>query len=312
MADPALSVIVATRDRPEDLSRCLDALALQTLGEQLEVVVVDDGSAGDIEGLVRDGATAGRPLRYVREEGVGAGAARDHGTEVATADLLAYLDDDAVPVSTWAEEMVGAFDRWGCTAAAGRIVLRLLSPAPDWMHGMDWRLLTELDLGLKPLWLRGRDLPASANCAVTRSAFISAGGFTGGGATRAANTLSSGEDTSFFRRVRHAGGSIAYVPEATAEHVIPERRLTTEWFIRRAVAQGASTALLALDGSQSRSLRLAQLMRLALRLLRLPAELARDAILRRGTMGTRLFLAYQRGALFALMKARAPAARESL
>ncbi|MGZ8741244.1 MAG: glycosyltransferase family 2 protein, partial [Gaiellaceae bacterium] len=77
---PALSVIIATRDKPEDLARCLRALSTQTLGEGLEVIVVDDGSTGDVATVVRSAATAGRPTRYVRQEGVGAAEARDRGT----------------------------------------------------------------------------------------------------------------------------------------------------------------------------------------------------------------------------------------
>jgi glycosyltransferase involved in cell wall biosynthesis len=47
--DPALSVVVPTRDRPTALERCLAALARQT-APSLEVVVVDD-AAGDPEAV---------------------------------------------------------------------------------------------------------------------------------------------------------------------------------------------------------------------------------------------------------------------
>jgi glucosyl-dolichyl phosphate glucuronosyltransferase len=313
MTRPALSAIIATRDKPEDLERCLDALAVQTLGDRLEVVVVDDGSTSDIEAIVRNSATPGRPYRYVRQEGAGAAGARDRGSAVAGAELLAYLDDDAVPVPTWAEAMVSAFDEWECAAVAGRIVLRLQSPAPDWVHGKDWRYLTELDLGSKPLWLLGRELPYSANCAVTRSSFEQGGGFGSAVATRKALTLSTAEDTGFFDRVRRGGGSVAYIPQACVEHVIPPRRLTLDWFMKRAVAQGAATALLSLGPDPSPGRRLGLLARSIVHALwRLPAEFARDAVLRRGTVGVRLFLSYQRGALFALIALRAPTARESL
>jgi hypothetical protein len=41
---PVASIVVPTRDRPEGLSRCLDALDAQTLNAAVEIVVVDDGS----------------------------------------------------------------------------------------------------------------------------------------------------------------------------------------------------------------------------------------------------------------------------
>lgn len=313
MGNPVLSVIIATRDRPEDLDRCLEALGSQTSSSELEVVVVDDGSVGDIETIVLDHATDDLSVRHVRQEGGGAASARDRGTAIATADLLAYLDDDAVPEPAWAEAVVSAFRDWDCDALAGRIHLRLMSPAPDWLRGRDWRALSELDLGAKPLWLSGRELPYSANCAVTRSYFELVGGFSAAAVSRLDRTLSAGEDTWFFERLRDLGGSVAYAPEACIEHIVNPRRLTNDWFIQRAMAQGAGTALLRLGGDTPRAGQLVLLSREVLRLLlRLPAELARDTFFRRGTIGTRLFLAYERGALFALSTRRAPSARESL
>jgi glycosyltransferase involved in cell wall biosynthesis len=313
MDNPALSVIIATRDRPEDIARCMDALGLQTLGGKLEIVVVDDGSTSDIETIVRSHATDGVNARYVRQEGSGAAKARDHGTTVAAADLLAYLDDDAVPEPGWAEAVVAAFGDWDCDALAGRIRLRLMSPAPDWLHGRDWLFLSEFEMGPKPLWLYGRDLPYSANCAVSRSYFERVGGFSAAAVSRMDHTLSTAEDTWFFGQVRNLGGSIAYAPQACVEHVVNPQRLTTDWFVRRAMAQGASTALLRLGRDMSRAAQPIFLVREVLRLLlRLPAELARDILFRRGTIGTRLFLAYERGALYALLRRRAPAARKSL
>jgi glucosyl-dolichyl phosphate glucuronosyltransferase len=313
MRGPELSVIIATRDRPEDLARCLDALALQTLGERLEIIVVDDGSISDIESILRSHAIGVVRARYVRQEGSGAAKARDHGTSIATADLLAYLDDDAVPEPGWGAAVLAAFRDWKCDAIAGRIRLRLSGPAPDWMHGRDWRALSELDLGSKPLWLHGRELPYSANCAVTRSYFNRVGGFSAAPVSRIDRSLSAGEDTWLFQRVRQLGGAIAYAPEVCIEHVVNVRRLTDDWFVQRSIAQGAGMALLRLGDDTSRGGKVMLLLREVSRLLlRLPAELARDTLFRRGTIGTRIFLAYERGALFALLRSRAPSARESL
>src|SRR4029450_13000555 len=41
---PSISVVVPTRDRPQALRRCLQALADQTVQGSMEVIVVDDGS----------------------------------------------------------------------------------------------------------------------------------------------------------------------------------------------------------------------------------------------------------------------------
>jgi glycosyltransferase involved in cell wall biosynthesis len=46
---PIVSVVVATRNRPDLLSQCLEAIATQTLSS-IEVIVVDDGSTAETLG----------------------------------------------------------------------------------------------------------------------------------------------------------------------------------------------------------------------------------------------------------------------
>ena len=52
MDAPRVTVIVPTRDRPESLERTLDALGRQTLGESIEVLVVQDGGRDVLGTLV--------------------------------------------------------------------------------------------------------------------------------------------------------------------------------------------------------------------------------------------------------------------
>ena len=89
---PTVSVVVATRDRPELLRRALDAILAQTYEGEVEVVVVFDQSAADA-GLEHDA-----PRRRVRVTNnlrtPGLAGARNHGASVATGELLAFCDDD--------------------------------------------------------------------------------------------------------------------------------------------------------------------------------------------------------------------------
>ena len=111
-----LSVIVPTRDRPEALSACLDALARQTAADRLEVIVVDDGSrrAADVAAVV----DRHPPARLVRGRGAGPAAARNDGAAQAGGQILCFTDDDCVPHADWAERLAGEIDG-GADAAAG-------------------------------------------------------------------------------------------------------------------------------------------------------------------------------------------------
>jgi GT2 family glycosyltransferase len=100
----ACSVIVCTRDRPDDLKRCLEALLLSE-PPPAEIIVVDNAPP--------DGATArvaaGYPVRYVVEPRKGLNWARTCGARAATSDLLLYTDDDVAVDSGWVGAMCEPF-----------------------------------------------------------------------------------------------------------------------------------------------------------------------------------------------------------
>jgi glycosyltransferase involved in cell wall biosynthesis len=114
---PLVSVVVPTRDRPGSLSRCLTALAAQTVSDVLEALVVDDGSA-DPAAIV---AVTRQHLfvRVIRIPYAGPAAARNVGARNARAKYLCFTDDDCEPDVGWAEALVRAIEG-GADAAAGR------------------------------------------------------------------------------------------------------------------------------------------------------------------------------------------------
>jgi len=113
---PRISVIVPTRDRPQALARCLEALADQTVADTLEVIVVDDGSIAARD--VREIVNLRRHARLVPGAGAGPAAARNSGAQHARGAALCFTDDDCVPDEEWAERLAEALGR-GADAAAG-------------------------------------------------------------------------------------------------------------------------------------------------------------------------------------------------
>lgn len=95
-ADPLVSIVIPTLDRPALLSRALASVADQTCLE-LEVVVVNDGGAC-VDAIVepfRGVIGGGGRLTLVRHEANrGLAAARNTGTRIARGRYVGYLDDD--------------------------------------------------------------------------------------------------------------------------------------------------------------------------------------------------------------------------
>lgn len=89
-ATPSVSVVVATRDRPELLRDALRGVAAQRFAP-LEVRIADDGEHATDTDLA---ATGGAQVVLLR---VGAGcvaAARNRASAMARGEVLAFLDDD--------------------------------------------------------------------------------------------------------------------------------------------------------------------------------------------------------------------------
>jgi glycosyltransferase involved in cell wall biosynthesis len=84
------SVVIPTYNRVALLARAVDSAVKECLPGD-EVIVVDDGSTDGTEALL---AEWGPPVRHLRIEHQGAGAARNAGVDAARGDLVAFLDSD--------------------------------------------------------------------------------------------------------------------------------------------------------------------------------------------------------------------------
>lgn len=104
------SFIIITRDRLEDLMRCLQSVAQQTV-LPAEVVIVDAGSDPRVHPAARDLLVAlGIRVVYLRSE-PGTSRQRNVGIQHASGDLLFFLDDDVVPERDYHAALLDAYRR---------------------------------------------------------------------------------------------------------------------------------------------------------------------------------------------------------
>lgn len=92
-AEPLVSVIVPTFNRPERLQRAIKSILDQTY-QNFEVIVVNDAGC-DVEPLISSYRSV--RVRYIfHETNKGLAAARNTALRVAEGSLIAYLDDDDI------------------------------------------------------------------------------------------------------------------------------------------------------------------------------------------------------------------------
>jgi GT2 family glycosyltransferase len=213
------SVIICSRDRPEQLARCLISFDYQTVAPT-EIIVVDNASLDDR--TQRVALEAG--VRYVREDKPGLDIARNTGVAAASCPIVVYTDDDTVLHPTWLQRMVAAFDEPGIWAVTGQVLPAELETAAQAVFEKAWGLgkgYERLDYGPAfyeqtrrrgcPVWGIG----AGASMAFRREVFDRLGGFDERLDVGAAGC--SG-DSEYWYRILSAGGVCRYEPSAVIYH----------------------------------------------------------------------------------------------
>jgi glycosyltransferase involved in cell wall biosynthesis len=147
---PRLSVVVPVYNVQRYLAECLDSILGQEF-QDLEVVIVDDGSTDESAALAQRYADTDDRLRLVRTANEGPSGARNTGIQHARGELLTFVDsDDTIPRHAHAL-LVSTLDESGSDFAVGSLV-RPSAGRPS----AGWQSSTGAEAGaVEPPWVRG-------------------------------------------------------------------------------------------------------------------------------------------------------------
>ncbi len=113
-----VAVVICTRFRPAALRNCLRAIA--ALKRTPDELIVVDNSSGDkqTEDLALEYSAS-----YFVEPAIGLSRARNRGLSASNSELVAYLDDDALPEEHWLELIIEPFDNPQVAVVTGEAIL---------------------------------------------------------------------------------------------------------------------------------------------------------------------------------------------
>lgn len=214
---PKATVAVITRDRPNNLRRCIDAL-MKLPDDGQEFLVIDNcPKTDDTKHIV---ANFGGRLRYVRENHPGASAARNRALREAKHEIVAFTDDDALPDTNWLRALLSKFNDPLVLCVTGLVMpLRLDTEAQKWFevyssHGRGFKRLifdcTSHDV------MHVAPIGVSANMALRKSIVENVGYFDE--ALGPGTKTLAGEDYELFSRILTYGYRIVYEPSALSWH----------------------------------------------------------------------------------------------
>ncbi|MCB1366086.1 MAG: glycosyltransferase [Rhodobacteraceae bacterium] len=110
----SVSVVIVSRDRPEALRRCLIGVGQMTYGQFEVVVVADHASCIALRTLPQ-----AAHVKLVEFAEANLSAARNAGIAAAAGEIVAFIDDDAVPEPTWLTYLAAPFADPAVMAAGG-------------------------------------------------------------------------------------------------------------------------------------------------------------------------------------------------
>lgn len=247
---PLLSTVITsyTIDRLNDIFELLDSIKAQTYNHTETILVVE-----------RSVELFDRIKQYAEEKAIpnvkvvfnhgepGLSAARNLGVKEARGDIIAFIDDDALPSPNWAEETVKTYEDKSVIGVTGPILPLWKDEPMDWFPDeLDWILSCAA-------WSNITDKREvrnvfGTNMSFRREAFDSSGlflthlGAKGGGGTGKHELV--GDETEFSIRVRRRTGKrILYNPNIKAWHKVYKYRTTSPFIARRAYWEGYTKAM---------------------------------------------------------------------
>ena len=226
----AISVILPTRNRADQLQGALERLAAQqTEGAcTYEVLIVDNGST-DATRQVVDAWQPRFPvsLRYLYEGRTGKPWALNSGMAAARGAIFAFTDDDILTTPTWLAALWRCFQEEGADGVGGKILPQWTAPRPVWLTDEAFRRFG--GLGCVDHGDLRRSSASGSYCrwvggsfAVRRQAAARLGPYD--------PKLLRGEDTEYYERAISQGLAVCYEPSALAFHRIAADRMTLAYF----------------------------------------------------------------------------------
>jgi glycogen synthase len=239
---PSISVVISafTFDRLEILDEGIGSLLEQTVAPR-EVLVVIDYQPELLEAC----RERWPGVRVIPNEGErGLCGARNTGIASSESDVVAFLDDDAVPSRGWIQYLGESYAEPDVLGVGGAVNPRWQAGRPSWFPPeFDW-VVGCTHSGMPKQREPVRNM-IGANMSFRREVLLEVGGFRHEFSRIDANGAGADEtDLCIRTHQRWPGRTILFEPQASVEHLVPPSRGELGYFTSRCRGEGRSKAIL--------------------------------------------------------------------
>jgi succinoglycan biosynthesis protein ExoM len=244
-----IAVCIPTYRRPTLLRKCLESLKNQQYHDfSYSVVIVDNDSERSAKVTVDEWSKSFPGLTNYDVEPIrNISLTRNRAIANASGDLIAFIDDDECAEPSWLQELFELYNKVACDGVLGPVKPSYDPPAPQWLiaSGLcDRKSFSSGTMIRQPKYLR------TGNVLLDRRVLLK-----GEGPFDPRFGRTGGEDVDFFNRMLLEGRVFIWCNEAQVYEAVPKERQTLNYFVKRALARGASSShaapLLSMDSLKS-------------------------------------------------------------
>lgn len=244
MQQDLISVIIPTYKHKERLGDLVDLVNSLLITTNIiciwEIIIVDNGNSLSSN---LDILKLNSKIKIIKEPNIGLNYARNTGVDNATANIIAFLDDDVIVSEYWAKSILYGYNKSNAMCVGGPVFIKDNN-------------IKKLPIGLSDYFLRFLFPPSfpyyagyiypphyliGANMSFKKEVFKKFGVFDIELDRKGKNLLSNG-DIEFIIRIPKK--MIWYEPQAKVFDKIKEKRLTKIFMTRRLFWQGISDYIL--------------------------------------------------------------------
>ncbi|MFB0566241.1 MAG: glycosyltransferase family 2 protein [Candidatus Aminicenantaceae bacterium] len=240
------SVIIPTRDRANYLHKCLISLSqINNPENSWEVLVVDNGSSDNTKEIAQEFLKKIPNLKYFYTSTPGLHIGRHLGCDRAEGEILCYIDDDSLVNNDWLLGIEEAFYDEAVALVGGPCIPEYETEPPKWVeyfwnntkYGKANFFLSLLDFGDAKLLIHPRYI-FGCNYSIRKNVFLELGGTHPDYLPGEYKQFQGDGESGLSRKIHASGYKTLYSPQVKIRHIIPESRLTVEYFCWRRYFNG--------------------------------------------------------------------------
>ena len=246
MSPMKVSVVVCTytMDRYDVFMEAVESALAQT-HDPVEVVLVIDGNPEVYEHAVEDFGDRENVVLHDNDENRGISYSRTKGAELASGEIVAFIDDDGVAEADWIAKHVETYEETDAVAVAGYVAPNWQTEKPDFFPEEFYWLVGCTERGFAEDGDQIRNGYGS-NVSYRRDVFLDVGGYDVNTGRKGDRHIQAHEAPVGIRIREEYGKGVVYVEDAVVHHTLFDYRGEFRWLVFRSFWQGFSKRVMEL------------------------------------------------------------------